>query len=464
MSSFESLPLSSEIKSVLSEIGFTTLTPIQEKTLEPLLQGKDVIGQARTGSGKTLAFSIPILQKIEVRERYPQALILCPTRELATQVAREIRKLARRQAGLQVLIVTGGQSSREQSEALENGVHIVVGTPGRVLDMMERERLYSEAVATVVLDEADKMLEMGFEDEVQGILNNLPSSRQTVLFSATFEEQIQNLAGRYLKEPLHVHIESTAEEAVAIEPLLYDVGNDEKINILARVLQQHTADSILIFCNHKANIAGIVEKLQTEGVSCAPLHGDMEQRDRAQVMSMFRNGSYRVLVATDVAARGLDIEHLDLVINYDLPKHVETYVHRVGRTGRAGRSGVAITLECREDESRVLYEIESHMGQKFVRPRLGFKNQHSLRSTDLQARMRTLWISGGRKDKLRPGDIVGALTGDSGALQAADIGKIEVQDHFSLVAVKQHLAERALQSLRDGRIKKMRFQIRLLNS
>lgn len=457
---FSSLPLSSEILTVAQELGFETLTPIQSESIPHLLEGKDVIGQAQTGSGKTAAFSLPILNQIQLQDKTLQALILCPTRELASQVVVEMRKWGRRYTGLQVLALTGGQSGRDQAEALERGVQIAVGTPGRIADLIDRERLDISNIRTVVLDEADKMLEMGFADELRYIMQAAPTQRQTVLFSATFPETIEGLSRKYQKNPVMVKIEDVKESLPAIEQYVYESSADEKLNILFRVLQQHPAESTIVFFNMKATVNEVAEKMEELGVSYGCLHGDLDQRERDRVMAMFRNGSYRILLATDVAARGLDIDNLELVVNYDFPKQTDVYIHRIGRTGRAGKAGVAVTLADARDAIKVM-ELEKAAGTTFLRKALGFKNQYGLNKELRQAPMATLSISGGRKDKLRPGDILGALTG-TGGLTAKDIGKIEVQDKYSYVAVASGVANMALDRLRTGRIKGQKFQVKFM--
>lgn len=454
---FSDLALSNEILAVLQELGYEKPTDIQTQSVPVILSGQDLIGQSQTGSGKTTAFALPILQKINLQQPLVQALILCPTRELVQQVGREVRTLGRRMVGLIVRWVVGGESVREQAQSLEPGAHIVIGTPGRVLDLIERKILDLHNLQTLVLDEADKMLEMGFEIEMRAILDLLPKARQTLLFSATIPDSIQTLSRKYQKNPLQIQIQATTDAESKIEHFLYETESQDKTSILMRVLQQHPSQSALIFCNQKATVDQLVELLKDQGVSCAALHGDLEQRDRARVMALFQNGSLRILVATDIAARGLDVDHLDLVVNYDLPNQTETYIHRVGRTGRAGRSGVAVTLAKGFDAIQI-QEIEKALSFEFKKPPLGFKNQHGLSLGARQASMQTLSISGGRKDKIRAGDILGALTG--AGFKAADIGKIDIQDQTSFVAISSHLAQAALQKLREGRIKGKKFQVK----
>lgn len=456
---FATLSLSPELIAVAKELGFDKLTPIQAASLPHLLEGKDLIGQAQTGSGKTAAFALPILNKIQLRESCLQALILCPTRELALQVTGEIRKLGRRLEGLQIATLIGGQPLREQAVALEKGAHIAVGTPGRILDFIQRERIYLDSIRTLVLDEADKMLELGFEEELRALIPALPQKRQTVLFSATFPESIQSLSRRYQKQALQVKIEDAPEVLPQIDQWVYEAEPEDKLNTLLRVLQQHPADSTIVFCNMKNAVHEISETLAKQKVSSAALHGDLEQKERDRVMTLFRNGSHRILIATDIAARGLDIENLSLVINYDLPQQSEVYIHRIGRTGRAGRKGLAVSLATPR-EGMKLQELEKLTHAKFQRQALGFKNQLGLSKNLRAAPMQTLTISGGRKEKLRAGDILGALTGEAAGLKATDIGKIDVQDHTSYVAIAADVAELAFEKLRTGRIKGKKFQIK----
>ncbi|MDG0817620.1 ATP-dependent RNA helicase DbpA [Bdellovibrio svalbardensis] len=458
---FSSLALSPELLSVVQELGYEELTPIQAASIPLLLDGKDIIGQSKTGSGKTAAFSLPILNKLDLSNQNIQALVICPTRELATQVVGEIRKLGRRHVGLKVLPLIGGQTGREQAQSLEKGVHIAVGTPGRILDHMNRERIDLSDLATVIFDEADKMLEMGFEKELRAIMKDVPAKRQTALFSATFPEAIQSLSRRYQRNPMQIIVAEPEGQSSSIEQIVYETEAEYKTNTLMRILQQHPSNSTIVFCNMKATVNEITETIQENDVPCASLHGDLDQRERDRVMAMFRNGSIPLLIATDVAARGLDIENLEMVVNYDLPAQPETYVHRIGRTGRAGRTGTAVSLAGPRDTLKLL-ELEKLTGGKFLRPALGFKNQHGLNKFAHQAAMQTISISGGRKDKLRPGDILGALTGAAGGLTAADVGKIEMHDKFTYVAIAANVVDQALDRLRTGKIKGNKYQVKMM--
>lgn len=456
---FNSLKFSPDLISVTKELGYTTLTPIQEQAIPPLMDGKDVIGQSKTGSGKTVAFALPILEKIDLSNKYVQAVILCPTRELANQVAREIRKLGRRKTALQVLVVCGGLPLRDQIDALNNGVHIVVGTPGRMVDLIKRDRFPCQDVRTLVLDEADQMLDMGFEEDMQLILSELPETRQTAFFSATYPDSIQALSKKYQHKPVRITIEEDAQQKADITQGYFTTEPEEKMPMLMRLLRRADPESVLIFCNLKTTVSEIGQALANEHFSVATLTGDLEQRDRDAVMARFRNGSVRVLVSTDVAARGLDIENLPMVINYDLPGDPEIYVHRIGRTGRAGKTGLAYSFVS-ESDMIAIGEMQILTGRPFDKATLPPKVQHQ--RPPRPAEMRTLVIAGGRKDKVRPGDLLGALTGEAGGFQKTEIGKIEIHDHCAYVAVREEIAKSAYRGLSQGRIKGQRFPVFLL--
>jgi len=456
---FASLPLSSDLQTVVGELGFASLTPIQAAAIPPLLAGRDLVGQSKTGSGKTAAFALPILQNLDMATRDLQAVVLCPTRELCAQVAREIRALGRRHAGLQVLVLAGGTPLRPQANALYRGAHIAVGTPGRVLDHLEKRTLSLRGVRTFVLDEADRMLDMGFQDEMDAILAAAPLPRQMVFFSATLPPTFAELSGRHQTDPVRVTIESEPEQAPDIRQLRVEAEQADKLAALTWVLAAHPHESALVFANMKVTVAEVCNALASAGVSVAALHGDLEQFDRDQVLARFRNRSARVLVATDVAARGLDVKDLDLVVNYDLPPQPETYVHRIGRTGRAGRSGVAVSI-CTPREDRKVEAIVALTGA--VLERVTPPAEAPAAPVARAAAMDTIQISGGRKDKVRPGDILGALTGDAGGLPASDVGKIEIHDHFSYVAVSATVSARAVRSLSEGKIKGRKFLARIV--
>jgi ATP-independent RNA helicase DbpA len=457
---------------VVAELGFAAPTPVQARAIPLLLAGRDLIGQSTTGSGKTAAFALAILQKVKRSKPYPQALILCPTRELCAQVARDFRKLGRREADLQVLIVSGGQPMKPQLAALELGVHVVVGTPGRALDHIVRGSLDLSGVATIVVDEADRMLDMGFGEEMEKILSGAPKPRQTIFFSATYPRSIDAMTKAHQQNPERLTVGESDGPQNLLRQLAYPVDDQKdrgRLGTLLAILRASPPESAIVFCNFKATVARVEEALAAAGVSGASLHGGLEQKERDFVMAKFRNHSIRVLVATDVAARGLDIEGLDLVVNFELPFQSEIYVHRIGRTGRAGKPGTAVSLVGPQDRAKVK-AIEAAIGSPLERQSVPAADLKGAKADDAptskpaihaDATMETLYISGGRKDKLRPGDILGALTGEAGGFQGSDVGKIEIHDRFSYVAIAKGSANRAIQQLGSGRIKGKKFKVGL---
>ncbi len=461
-SAFSSLALSPELLAVVAELGYEVMTPIQAQSIPVLLAGRDLVGQSKTGSGKTAAFGLPMLHNLDSAQRELQALVLCPTRELCAQVARELRKLGRRHAGLQVLTLSGGEPLRPQARALERGVQVAVGTPGRVLDHLRRGTLDLRGVTAVVLDEADRMLDMGFADDMDQILRALPSARQTAFFSATFPESIEAMSRAHQREALRITIDDHEEIAAEIRQLGVETEREGKRDALYEVLGRYTYESALIFCNLKATVKELARILCISGASVECLHGDLEQSQRDRVMAMFRNRSVRILVATDVAARGIDVLDLDLVVNYDLPAQPEIYVHRIGRTGRAGNQGLSVSLLTPRDEARRL-AIEQLTGVRLERADQDWDQERGAAGLDAAltraAAMDTIAVFGGRKDKVRPGDILGALTGEAGGLSAAEVGKIEIHDHLAYVAVARRASAKALTSLANGRIKGRRFRV-----
>ena len=461
---FAALGLSPALSQVVAELGFARPTPVQARAIPLLLAGRDLIGQSTTGSGKTAAFALAILQKVRLGERHPQALILCPTRELCAQVARELRKLGRREAGLQVLILSGGQPMNPQLAALQRGVHVVVGTPGRALDHIVRSSLNLNGVATLVVDEADRMLDLGFGEEMEKILSSAPKSRQTVFFSATYPRSIDAMIRAHQRDPERLTIDESEGPPALLRQLAYVVNDGGRQDTLLAILRASPPESAIVFCNFKATVARVQQALDTAGVSSAALHGDLDQRKRDFVMAKLRNHSIRVLVATDVAARGLDIEGLDLVVNLELPFQPEIYVHRIGRTGRAGKAGVAVSLVGPQDGAK-LRAIEAAIGSPLERqvappPPQGDGFDPGT-AVPADAAMATLYLSGGRKDKVRPGDILGALTGEAGGFQGSEVGKIEIHDRFSYVAIAKGSAARAIERLGAGRIKGKKFKVGL---
>jgi len=452
---FSTLQLPAPWLENLVRLGYLEMTPIQRLALPAMLAGADVQGHASTGTGKTAAFGLALLARIVAGGGgRPGALVLCPTRELAAQVADEIRRLARPVAHTKVLTLSGGSSVERERTSLGHGVDIIVGTPGRVQDHLARGRLDLGGVATLVLDEADRMLEMGFIDAVSAIASATPPARQTLLFSATFPEPVRALSAAFQRDA--VRIEAPPDERTArAAQLVYELGALDRTTALVRVVAHHRPDSAVIFCNHRETCDVVAGSLTRAGFAAVALHGGMDQHDRNTVLLLLRNGSLRLLVATDVAARGLDVEELALVVNYDLPADADLYTHRIGRTARAGREGLAITLAGPQDR-RALADLALVDVPTAPVPTAG---EPGLRAAP--PAMATIGIQGGRQDRLRPGDIVGALTSDVG-IAGADIGQIMVTDRISFVAVTAGVAARVLAGLGAGRIKKKRFRAYLV--
>lgn len=454
---FRSLNLAAGLLRVIEDMGFTEMTPIQAASIPALLQGKDLIGQSHTGSGKTAAFIISILQKIQIEAREPQALILCPTRELCDQVLKECRKFSKAFPGLQTVALVGGQPYPPQTQALNNGVHVIVGTPGRTLEHLRKNQLQVNKLKFLVLDEADRMLDEGFTDEMTAIIDELPEKKQTVFFSATFPETIEALSRKYQKNAARVTIDKSTQASPQIKQYVYEAENPQKTDNLIKILQRHPSACTIVFCRTKATVDEIGQRLEKMKVASQVLHGDLSQPERDRATALFRNGSARILVATDVAARGLDIEKLELVINVDLPINSEVYIHRIGRTGRAGREGTAVSIATAFEALKIV-EIEKATGVKMIRQNLGFENQHGLGAEFQKTMTKTIQIAGGKLDKLRPGDILGALTAQPSPIASADIGKIEIHERFSLVAIATPSAEKALEKLRNTKIKGKKFK------
>jgi len=455
--SFSELSLSPAMLENLESLGYLNMTPIQEAALRPALAGRDLIAQAETGSGKTAAFALPLLTKLNARNFATQALVLCPTRELATQVAQELRRLARHHQNIKIVTLCGGQAIGPQIGSLEHGAHVVVGTPGRITDHLRKQTLSLDRVATLVLDEADRMLEMGFVDDLASIIGRIPDTRQTLLFSATYPDDIEQLSGRFQRSPQRILVESkmTLDN---IDERFFICQKADRLQSLQTLLMQFRPLSAVIFCNTKQLVRDVESFLQQRGVSALALHGDMEQRDRDQVLIQFKQQSCTVLVASDVAARGLDIDDLSVVINFELPRDPDTYVHRIGRTGRAGKQGLALNLFA-DSERFKLDRLGEALGREISFESL--TGTPPAREPLAAPQFVTLCIAGGKKQKVRAGDILGALTGEAG-IPGSAVGKIAITDFQSYVAVARDQVDAAHGRLLNGKIKGRKFKLRRL--
>jgi len=453
---FSSLNLHADLLKNLATLNYTQMTPIQAQSLPPILEGKDVIGQGQTGSGKTAAFGLGLLNKLDVKRFRIQTLVLCPTRELAEQVSKEIRRLARGIHNIKILTLCGGASFGPQIGSLEHGAHIIVGTPGRIEDHLRKGTLRLENVDTLILDEADRMLDMGFQESIENIIEQAPKEqRQTLLFSATFPAQIKSIAKRIMQNPVMVKVESTHDDS-SIEQHFYSVKDDQRLNAVQLLLLHHRPESTVIFCNTKIETKEDAEGLAADGFDALAIHGDLEQVDRDQALLRFANKSASILVATDVAARGLDIDSLDAVFNYHIAHDPEQHLHRIGRTGRAGNKGIACSLISPQESFKVEV-LEGYLGMTINAENL--PNRSELNFEPMQAPMATLRIDGGKKQKVRAGDILGALTGEHG-LEGKDVGKIQLMDNWAYIAIKRELIKTALNRIANGKIKGRTFRVR----
>jgi ATP-independent RNA helicase DbpA len=455
--SFATLPLPPATLANLQRLGYDAMTPIQAASLPLALAGKDVIAQAKTGSGKTAAFCLALLANLNPRRFAVQSLVLCPTRELADQVTQELRRLARAEDHVKVLTLCGGSTMRPQLASLAHGAHVVVGTPGRIMDHLERGSLKLDALNTLVLDEADRMLDMGFYDDIATVARQCPKERQTLLFSATYPEGIAKLAAAFLRDPQTVTL-AEQPSATQIRQVFFEVREDERLHAVSLLLDHYRPVSTLAFCNTKQQCRKLVDVLKAQGFAALELHGDLDQRDRDQVLVRFANRSCSVLVATDIAARGLDIAGLEAVINVDVTPEPATHTHRIGRTGRVDAEGWAFSLASLDEMGRV--------GQ--IEHVLGFKSEWQPLASltpaggePLRPPMATIQILGGRKEKIRPGDVLGALTKDLG-YAAAQIGKINVNEFSTYVAVERGVAAQVLRKLSAAKVKGRAVKARAL--
>jgi ATP-independent RNA helicase DbpA len=463
--SFSLLPLKPAQLDNLNQLGYLAMTPIQAASLPIALAGHDLIAQAQTGSGKTAAFALALLANLNPALRPAageaqfavQAMVLCPTRELAEQVAQEIRRLARSEDNIKVLTLCGGAPLYAQRASLEHGAHVVVGTPGRIMDLLERGSLQIDALNTLVLDEADRMLDMGFFADIATIAKQCPKQRQTLLFSATYPEGIKALSQQFLRAPKEVKLAAQVQ-ASQIEQRCYEVKESERLHAVSLLLNHFRPVSTIAFCNTRQQCRDLVDVLRAQGFMALALHGELEQRERDQVLVQFANRSCSVLVATDVAARGLDIDQLEAVINVDVSPDPQVHTHRIGRTGRVDAKGLALSLASL-DEMGHIGKIEQVQGKESV-----WHQRSELvpaAGGPLMPPMATLQIVGGRKDKIRPGDVLGALTGDAG-FAGSQVGKISVNEFSTYVAVDRQIATEAVKRLSAGKIKGKRVKVRLM--
>lgn len=458
MNSFSSLALREPLINNLATLKYDTMTPVQVQCLPAMLDGQDVIAQAKTGSGKTAAFGLALLNRLNIDKYAVQALVLCPTRELAEQVSNALRQLARLMPNIKVLNLSGGMPMKAQTDSLRHGAHIIVGTPGRVQKHLDNESLSLNRLQTMVLDEADRMLDMGFYDAINDIIALCPQQRQTLLFSATYPPEIKKLAGKFLRNPKTIIVEEKEVE-LDIQQIFYELENQKnKFQLLKSLLFHHQFDSVLIFCNTKELTTQLATMLADEGFNATALNGDMEQVERDAAVIRFKNKSCSILVATDVAARGLDIIELPAVINFELAFEHDVHIHRIGRTGRAGKKGLAISLTTPADAER-LCSIEDALKRSVTWGNVSELN-NTVRKIPL-SEMVTLCLSAGKKDKIRPGDILGALTKEAG-LMGDTIGKIDIGPLYSYVAVQRKYAETALQHFKNGKLKGRKVNVKKL--
>jgi len=433
------------------------MTPIQAQSLPEILKGKDLLAQAKTGSGKTATFGIGLLHQLEVQTYQTQALILCPTRELADQVSKEIRRLARAFANIKILTLCGGKPFGPQLASLEHQPHIVVGTPGRILKHLEKGSLKLEFLKTLVLDEADRMLDMGFHEDIMRIITMMPEQRQTLLFSATYPDEINKVSAAIQNDPVTIRVESLHDNK-KIKQIFYEIQKGDRTSTLVALLHHYRPESSLVFCNRKQQCQELAEDLWQQGFHALALHGDLEQKDRDRVLVQFSNKSSSILIATDVAARGLDIKNLHAVINFELSPDPEIHIHRIGRTGRVDNAGLALSLFMASEAAKVNRIEEYQKSPAQLDKTTSLKKRENFK---LAPPMITLCINGGRKNKVRAGDILGALTANS-AIPGKQIGKIDLFDTLTFVAVERSIAKQALKVLSEGKIKGRKYRVRKL--
>ena len=429
----------------LNSLGFKQMREIQELSIEPILQGRDILAQSKTGSGKTLAFGIPSIAKADLSNKNPQTLIITPTRELASQIATELRKVASYRANLKIVTLYGGVPLRSQADSLKQGANIIIGTPGRLNDLLGKGELNLSSIKRVVLDEADRMLDMGFFDDIIKIVKKSPKDRQTLLFSATFPDDIEDLAKSLLREPLTIKIAN--QDRSNIEEILYE--SEDRYRTLTSIIGSYKPNSMLIFANKKSDAVSLSERLIKRGDSAIDIQGDLEQIEREESIIAFSNGSKRVLVATDVASRGIDIKDIDIVVNYNLPWDEELYIHRIGRTGRLEATGTAISILSKDDSQKC----------DFIKQRAIKKDIKELKVDSkfrMKSRYKTICLNGGKKNRLRAGDILGTLCKEIG-INGKDIGKIDIKATKSYIAIDSKETDRVLKALKSVKIKKRKY-------
>lgn len=448
--------LREELSSNLNELNYNHLTPIQEKSLPISLSGKDIIAQAKTGSGKTAAFGLAILNGLDTQSNYIQSLVICPTRELADQVARELRRLARMMNNVKVLTITGGVPEFRQEKSLEHGAHIVVGTPGRIRKLLKKRSLKLNATKKLVLDEADTMLDMGFIEDIEWINQKIENKDQTLLFSATFPDEILSLSHSIQQNAEMVKIDATHSTNIIKQVFVKLDSHKDKEEALLKVLDYHRPSRFIVFCKTKIISDKVAQWLYDNGVEALSIHGDIEQKERTRTLTLFSNRSLSAIVATDVAARGLDIKDLEMVINFDLATNPEVYTHRIGRTARAGKTGLAVSLFI-EKEMYKYDEICEFQGANDIIIE-DVSSYQSSKEYDLKPQMESIFISGGRKDKLRPGDIVGTIVQNTDA-EFEDIGEVTILNTTTYVAINKSVFSKVLFQLSNVKIKKRKFKI-----
>lgn len=466
--------INDNILKALERLGYNEPTEVQERVIPNILNHKDIIVKSKTGSGKTAAFAIPLCEMIEIDKRKPQVLILTPTRELALQVKEEFASIGIYKR-IRCSAVFGKQPMEIQLRELKQGVHAIVGTPGRTFDHINRESISLEDIKYLVIDEADEMLNMGFIDQVEDIVSRLSQDRVTILLSATVPERIELLCSKYMKQPEKIEINPHTLAAEEVNQIYFLTKNDEKFDLLSKIIYSEQMENAIIFCNTKDSVDRIVKNMIKKGFSCRGLHGGMEQKDRIETIKAFKMGDFDFLAATDVAARGIHIDNLSFVINYEIPREKESYVHRIGRTGRAGNQGKAITL-IEHFEEKILISIESYIGHEIPRGELPSEElirkgkeakEHRKRNKQKSAMEKEnklnnditkIYINGGKKKKIRAGDIVGAITGIEG-VDAANIGIIDIQDNLSYVDILDGKGEMVIQRLQDSTIKGKKVRV-----